>query len=65
MEIYLKAFFFKVIAPILFLAFFAYALTIVSLQLQKAWKAKNFKQIWLYLWLFLVVVYFMVWGGKL
>lgn len=61
---FLKIFFFKVIAPMIWLLFFAYAFAISSIKLSKAWKAKNFKQIWLYLWIILVGLYFLVYGGK-
>lgn len=64
MEIYIKAFFFKVIFPMIYLVFFAYAFTFASLKLAKAWKIKNFKQIWLYLWILLVGFYFLFFGGK-
>jgi len=63
MEI-LKSFFFKIIAPMIYLIFFAYAVTIGSTKLAKAWKAKNFKQIWLSIWLLLVCLHFLILRGK-
>ncbi len=60
----LKAFFFKIIAPMIYLVFFAYAFAGGSTKLAKAWKAKNFKQIWLYIWVILVGLYFLIYGGK-
>ena len=64
MEMYIKAFFFKIIAPMIYLIFFAYAFALASTKLAKAWKNKNFKQIWLYLWVLLVGLYFLILGGK-
>ncbi len=64
MELYLKAFFFKIIAPMIYLVFFAYAFTFAGIQLAKAWKSKKFKQIWLYVWIILVGLYFLLAGGK-
>ncbi|NGX27132.1 MAG: hypothetical protein K940chlam6_01063 [Chlamydiae bacterium] len=64
MEVYIKAFFFKIIAPMIYLVFFAYAFAIGSTRLAKAWKSKNFKQIWLYIWLMLVGLYLLILGGK-
>lgn len=64
MEVHLKALFFKIIVPMIYLIFFAYAFTFASLKLAKAWKSKNFKQIWLYLWVLLVGAYFLISGGK-
>ena len=63
MEI-LKLFFFKIIGPMIYLLFFAYAFAIGSTRLAKAWKKQNFKQIWLYIWLLLVTLYLLVLGGK-
>ena len=63
MEIYVKAFFFKIIAPMIYLVFFAYAFTFSSVKLTKAWKNKNFKQTWLYLWIILVGLYFLFLGA--
>lgn len=48
----------------IYLAFFAYAFTLASIKLAKAWKNKNFKQIWLYLWLIMVGLYFLILGNK-
>jgi hypothetical protein len=59
-----KTFFFKIIAPMMYLAFFAYAFAIGSTKLAKAWKKNNFKQIWFYIWLMLFGVYLLVLGGK-
>jgi len=61
MEI-LKEFFFKIIASIIYLLFFAYGFTIGSIQLAKAWKKKDVKKIWLYLWAMLVGLYFLIHG---
>ncbi|MDN3506416.1 MAG: hypothetical protein P0S96_04225 [Simkaniaceae bacterium] len=63
MEI-LKEFFFKIIAPIIYLFFFAYAYAVGFIQLSKAWKKKNFVRIWLYTWGILVTTYFLIYGGK-
>lgn len=60
----LKAFFFKIIAPMIWLVGFSYVFTLSSLNLAKAWKAKSFKNIWLHLWIILVGLYFLVYGGK-
>jgi hypothetical protein len=64
MELYLKAFFFKIIAPMISLVFFAYAFSLAAIHLAKAWKSKKFKQIWLYLWIILVGLYFLLEIGK-
>jgi len=58
MEI-LKEFFFRIIAPMLWLTLFAYGFTHCSLQLEKAWKAKNTQRIWFNFWIILVGVYFL------
>lgn len=63
MEI-LKTFFFQIIAPMIWLIFFAYAFALSSTQLAKAWKAKNISQIWLYIWIILVGLYFLIYMGK-
>lgn len=60
----LKVFFFKIVAPMIWLIFFSYVFVISSIKLTKAWKAKNFKQIWLYVWIILVGIYFFIYGGK-
>jgi hypothetical protein len=60
----LKGVFFKILAPMIWLVFFAYAFSIASIQLAKAWKAKNFKMIWLNVWLLFVGVYFLFFGGR-
>lgn len=59
-----KVFFFKIIVPMIWLIFFAYAFAFSSIKLAKAWKAKNFKLIWLYIWIILVGLYFLINGGK-
>lgn len=59
-----KIFFFKIIAPIIWLMVFAYVFAISSTKLAKAWEAKNVKQIWLYIWIILVGLYFLIFGGK-
>lgn len=59
MEMYLKYFGFHILAPIIYMTLFAYSLTLTSLGLAKAWKSKNFKQIWLNIWLLLVTFYFL------
>ena len=63
MEI-LKTLFFKVVAPILWLAIYACVFTFSATKLEKAWKSKNLKLIWLYLWIILVGVYFLFYGGR-
>jgi len=60
-----KAFFFKIIAPMLWLVVFAYVFTSSSIKLAKAWKNNNFKQIWLYTWIILVGLYFLICRDKL
>ena len=59
-----KALFFKIIAPMIWLAIFAYVFAVSGTRLAKAWQAKNFKQIWLYIWMILVGLYFLIYGGK-
>ena len=58
MEI-LKEVFFKIIAPMIWLMFFAYAFASSGIRLEKAWKAKKFKLIWLYIWIVLVGLHFL------
>jgi hypothetical protein len=62
MEI-LKDFFFKIIAPMIWLIFFAYAFAFSGTRLEKAWKDKKFILIWLYIWIILVGLYFLFCGG--
>lgn len=64
MEIW-KVILFKIVAPMIWLVFFAYAFALSSVKLAKAWKEKNFKMIWLYIWIFLVGLYFLINGGKM
>ena len=59
----LKDFFFKIIAPMIWLIFFAYAFVFSGTRLEKAWKDKKFKLIWLYIWIILVGLYFLFCGG--
>ncbi len=60
-----KAFFFKIVAPMIWLTIFAYVFAISGVKLAKAWKTKNFKQIWLYVWIILVGLYFLIYGDRL
>lgn len=59
----LKDFFFKIIAPMIWLIFFAYAFALSGTGLAKAWKDKNLKHIWLHIWIILVGLYFLFYGG--
>jgi hypothetical protein len=45
--------------PLIWLMFFAYAFAFSGISLEKAWKAKKFKLIWLYIWIILVGLYFL------
>ena len=58
----LKAFFFTILSPIIWLGFFAYAFAISSVKLVEAWKRRNTKLIWVYLWIFLLGFYFLFYG---
>jgi hypothetical protein len=58
MELF-KEFFFKIIAPMIWLLFFAYSFAYSATKLEKAWKEKKIKLIWLYLWIILVGLYFL------
>ncbi len=58
-----KTFIFKIIGPMIWLIFFAYVFAISSTKLAKAWKTKNVKQIWLYIWIIMVGLYFLFHGG--
>jgi hypothetical protein len=60
---FFKDFLFKIIAPMIWLMFFAYAFTFSGIRLVKAWKEKNNKLIWLYIWIILVGFYFMFSGA--
>lgn len=44
-----REFFFKIIAPMIWLLFYAFAFAKGSIGLAKAWKEENFKWIWLYI----------------
>ena len=59
-----KIFFFKIIAPMLWLMLFAYAFSSSGIKLAKAIKEKNSVMIWLYTWIILVGIYFMFNGGR-
>lgn len=56
----LKEFFLKILFPMIWLGFFAYAFSSASLHLAKAWKGKQFKLICLYVWILLVGLYFLL-----
>ncbi len=58
----LKDFLFKIIVPMIWLMFFAYAFAFSATRLAKAWKEKKIKLIWLYIWIILVGLYFMFYG---
>jgi membrane protein DedA with SNARE-associated domain len=55
----LKYICFEIIGPLIWLVFFAYAFAFSGISLEKAWKAKKFKLIWLYIWVILVGLYFL------
>lgn len=59
-----KIFFFKIIAPIIWLMFFAYAFASSGIKLAGAIKDKNFPMIWLYTWIILIGIYFIINGGR-
>jgi hypothetical protein len=59
-----QIFFFKIIAPMLWLMLFAYAFASSGVKLAKAIKEKNFPMIWLYTWIILVGIYFIFNGAK-
>lgn len=59
----IKTFLFKIIAPMTWLVFFAYAFAISGKNLAKAWKVQNTRQIVFYLWIILVGFYFLIYGG--
>ena len=59
-----KEVFFKIIAPMLWLAVYAYAFAFSARKLAKAWKAGNAKLIWLYTWIILVGLYFLIIGVR-
>ena len=59
-----KVFFFKIIAPMIWLSGYAYLFTLSAFGLTKAWKAQSFKDLWLNIWLALFALYFLIYGGK-
>ena len=59
----LKVFFFKIIAPMIWLMIFAYAFAFSAHSLVKAWKAGKFTLIWLHTWIILVGLYFLLHGA--
>jgi hypothetical protein len=61
MELF-KSFFYKILGPMIWLIPFAYAFTFSTIHLVKAWKAKNTFLIGLNFWVFLVGLYFLIYG---
>ena len=59
----LKIFFFKIISPMIWLIFFAYAFAFSANRLAKAWKAEKVTLVWLHTWIILVGLYFLLHGG--
>ena len=59
----LKEFFFKIIAPMIWLFLLAYVFTSSSIKLVEAWKAKKFNQLWSYVWVILISLYFLIHRG--
>ncbi len=55
-----KDFFFAVIAPLIILIGYSFALARGAPELAKAWKAKSFKGIWFNIWLILAIFYFII-----
>jgi len=60
--VYIKALLIQVFVPLFYLMFFSYAFALGSIKLLDAWKSKNVKKIWLYLWIMLAGCHFLIIG---
>lgn len=60
MLLYVKLFFFEVVAPLIVLAVYAAFLPSGIKRLVQAWKVGNKKLIWVYSWGLLVFIYFFI-----